>query len=62
MNNTVYEELDNVYDKFTSLTADRQKEVVEAAQNLLEAQREIESLIKNTGAKAPLPARAGGKG
>jgi hypothetical protein len=61
MDNRVYGELDRLYDGFMGLTADRQKAVVEAAQSLLEAQREMELLLKNTGAKAPLPAGTRGK-
>jgi hypothetical protein len=62
MNNKVYGELDGLYDSFTGLTADRQRAVVEVARSLLEAQREIESLLKNTGAKSPLPAGIRRKG
>ena len=62
MKNKVYGELDSLYDDFMGLTADRQKAVVEAAQSLLEAQREIELLLKDTGSKAPLPAKTRGKG
>jgi hypothetical protein len=62
MNSKVYEELDSLYEGFMGLTADGQKAVVETAQSLLEAQREIELLLKKTGAKAPLPAGTRGKG
>jgi hypothetical protein len=62
MNNKVYEELDSLYAGFMGLTADRQKAVVKAAQNLLEAQRAIESLLKKTGAKAPSARRDQGEG
>jgi hypothetical protein len=62
MNNKVDGELDDLYDSFKGLTADRQKTVVKAAQSLLEAQRELEILVKNTGTKAPLPAGAVKKG
>jgi hypothetical protein len=61
MNNRVYGEFDSLYDSFMGLTADRQRAVVEAAQSLLEAQREIELLTKNTGTKTPLPAGTGKK-
>jgi hypothetical protein len=61
MNKKVYGELDGLYEGFMSLTADRQTMVVESAQSLLEAQGEIESLVKKTGTKAPLPTAAGKK-
>jgi hypothetical protein len=61
MNNKVYGELDSLYDSFTDLTAGGQRAVVETAQSLLEAQREIESLIGHTGAKALLSTESGEK-
>jgi hypothetical protein len=61
MNNKVYGELDSLYDGFMGLTASGQRAVVEAAQSLLEAQREIKLLLEGTGTKALLPAEAGEK-
>jgi hypothetical protein len=61
MSNKVYGELDSLYNGFMRLTTNRQKAVVEAARSLLEAQRELESLMGNTGAKTLLPTGAGEK-
>jgi hypothetical protein len=61
MNDKVYGELDSLYDGFLRLTTDGQEAVVETAESLLEAQREIESLMENTGAKTLLPTGAGEK-
>ncbi|MDR0597826.1 MAG: hypothetical protein LBG14_04905 [Treponema sp.] len=61
MNNKVYRELDSLYDGFMGLTAEGQKEVVETAQSLLEAQREIESLMEKTGSQSPAACRGRGK-
>jgi hypothetical protein len=59
MNDTICGKLDSLYDGFMGLTADRQKMVVETAQSLLEAQREIELLMENTGAAPPYGSRIG---
>jgi hypothetical protein len=59
MNNKGDGELDSLYEGFMGLTAGGQRAVVETARSLLEAQREIESLIAHTGAKVPLPAESG---
>jgi hypothetical protein len=61
MNDKNCGKFDSLYDGFMGLTADRQKAVVEAAESLLEAQREIELLMENTGAKSLRPTRAGEK-
>jgi hypothetical protein len=61
MNNKVYGELDSLYDGFTGLTTEGQRVVVETAQNLLEAQREIESLMEKTGSRGPAACRGRGK-
>ncbi|MDR3123151.1 MAG: hypothetical protein LBU16_05165 [Treponema sp.] len=58
MNNKVDGKLDTLYDDFTGLAGDRQKTVVETAESLLKAQRELELLMRKTGARAPLPAGA----
>jgi hypothetical protein len=52
MNSNTDRKLYNLYEGFMSLTAGRQKAVVETAQNLLEAQREIELLMENIRARA----------
>jgi hypothetical protein len=61
MNNKAGEKFDSLYDSFMGLTEDKQTAVVETAQSLLEAQREIELLMENTGAKARQPPGAGEK-
>jgi hypothetical protein len=61
MNDKVGERLDFLYDSFMGLTEDRQMAVVEAAESLLEAQREIELFLENAGAKTRQPAGAGEK-
>jgi hypothetical protein len=51
VNSDINGKLSSLYEGFMGLAAEKQEAVVEAAQNLLEVQREIEALMKNTGVK-----------
>jgi hypothetical protein len=48
-----YEKFDSLYEQFLDLTADGKRLVVETARSLLEAQRDIKTLLETIGIKTP---------